>query len=112
MNELRPISNETLTAGGVQGTSLTTAAGHLALVPTWLPFGAASGTTGNSAGSGGMGLSVGVISSDASAVFVPSNTAIAGPGAGAGADQFNNALINQHVVEMAGMGGTAETATP
>ncbi|KAB2792513.1 hypothetical protein F9K96_05055 [Brucella anthropi] len=105
MNELRPISNETLTAGGVQGTSLTTAAGHLALVPTWLPFGVASGTTGNSAGSGGMGLSVGVISSDASAVFVPSNTAIAGPGAGAGADQFNNALINQHVVEMAGMGG-------
>lgn len=112
MNELRPISNETLTAGGVQGTSLTTAAGHLALVPTWLPFGVASGTTGNSAGSGGMGLSVGVISSDASAVFVPSNTAIAGPGAGAGADQFNNALINQHVVEMAGMGETAETATP
>lgn len=105
MNELRPISNETLTVGGVQGTSLTTAAGHLALVPTWLPFGVASGTTDNSAGSGGMGLSVGVISSDASAVFVPSNTAIAGPGAGSNADQFNNALINQHVVEMAGMGG-------
>lgn len=105
MNDLRPISNETLNVGGVQATSLGSTAGHLALVPTWLPFDMASGATGNSAGNGGMGLSVGVISSDASAIFVPSNTAIAGPGAEVGADQFNNALINQHVVEMAGMGG-------
>ncbi len=107
MTELRPISNEndSLNVGGVQNTALGTAAGHLALVPTWLPFDVASSTPGSSAGSGGMGLSVGVISSDASAVFVPSNTAIAGPGSEAGAGQFNNALINQHVAEMAGMGG-------
>ena len=107
MTELRPISNEndSLNVGSVQNITLGTTAGHLALVPTWLPFDVATSTPSYSAGSGGMGMSVGVISSDASAVFVPSNAATAGPGAEAGADQFNNALINQHVAEMAGMGG-------
>src|SRR5262245_33917846 len=81
--------------------SATSAAGHLALVPTWLPLGFSHDY--NSAGSGGDGMSVGTIASEATGVFVPSNTAIAGPHAHVDAFQGNDALMNQHVTEMAGI---------
>ena len=79
------------------------AGGHLALVPTWLPLDIAP--TQNSAGSGGDGTSLGTIGSNTLAMFTPSNAAIAGPHTDADAHQGNNALINQHVTEMAGIGG-------
>jgi hypothetical protein len=74
---------------------------HLALVPTWLPLDASY----NSAGSGGDGFAMGVISSNPTAVFVPSNAAMAGPHSTAEALQGNDALLNQHATEMAGLGG-------
>jgi hypothetical protein len=82
----------------------TIAAGHLALVPTWLPLDIADAGH-NAAGNGGNGTSLGTISSNTLAVFMPSNAAIAGPQTNADAEQGNNALINQHATEMAGLGG-------
>lgn len=87
--------------------------GHLALVPTWLPFGLPADPTGslllgtgqNSAGSGGDGVSIGVISARPTAVFSPSNAALSLAGASADAEQTNQALVNQHSAEMAGVGG-------
>jgi hypothetical protein len=86
-----------------QNAAPGTSAGHLALVPTWLPLDVAPAA--NSAGSGGDGVSIGVISSQPTTIFTPSNEAVAGPFATATADQINGALVNQHAVEMAGMGG-------
>lgn len=103
MTEPRQNMQEALTTSGNQNALSGSAAGHLALVPTWLPTDPALAV--NSAGSGGDGVSIGVISSQPTAIFVPSNAAIAGPYATATADQTNGALINQHATEMAGIGG-------
>ncbi|MBB3659784.1 hypothetical protein FHX15_005052 [Rhizobium sp. BK650] len=105
MTELRSLLEDLPKAGADQNPAYNVAAGHLALVPTWLPLDVASGPSPNSAGSGGDGISEGVIGSNALAVFMPSNTAIAGPHSTADALQGNNALINQHSTEMAGIGG-------
>ena len=103
MTETRPLSEEVPKAGTDQNLASNVAAGHLALVPTWLPLNVASGPGHTSAGSGGDGISEGVISSNALAVFMPSNAAIAGPHSSVDAVQGNNALINQHATEMAGI---------
>lgn len=100
MAETRLLSEEAPNANSNQST---VAGGHLALVPTWLPLDIAS--TQNSAGSGGNGTSIGTIGSNTLAMFMPSNAAIAGPHTDVNAHQGNNALINQHVTEMAGIGG-------
>lgn len=105
MTEIRPLSEDLPKAGADQNLAFNGAAGHLALVPTWLPLDIASGPSSNSAGSGGDGISEGVISSNALAVFMPSNAAIAGAHSGADAVQGNDAFINQHPTEMAGIGG-------
>lgn len=105
MADVRPLLEVLPKAGADQNLAPNVAAGHLALVPTWLPLDVASGPSYNSAGSGGDGISEGVISSNATAVFMPSNAAIAGPYSSAAALQGNNALINQHPTEMAGIGG-------
>ncbi|WP_349959152.1 hypothetical protein [Rhizobium sp. ZPR3] len=106
MTEIRPLSEDLPKTGTDQNPTSNSAAGHLALVPTWLPLDVASGPSYNSAGSGGDGISEGVINSNALAVFVPSNAAIAGPHSAADAFQGNDALINQHPTEMAGIGGS------
>ena len=101
------------TANASQGGGPSVGEGHLALVPTWLPFGLPADPTGsilfgegdNSAGSGGDGIGIGVISSTPVAVFSPANAALALGGSSADAQQTNDALVNQHAVEMAGMGG-------
>lgn len=105
MAETRSLSEDLPKAGTDQNLAPNVAAGHLALVPTWLPLEVASNPSYNSAGSGGDGISEGVISSNALAVFMPSNAAMAGPHSGADAFQGNDALINQHPTEMAGIGG-------
>ena len=105
MTEVRPLSEDLPKTDTDQNLAPNSAAGHLALVPTWLPLDVASGPSYNSAGSGGDGISVGVIDSNALAVFMPSNAAIAGPHSAADAFQGNDALINQHPTEMAGIGG-------
>jgi len=104
MTETRPLSEDLPKSGTDQQFAANVAAGHLALVPTWLPLDVASGPT-YSAGSGGAGISDGVISSNALAVFMPSNAAITGPHSSTEAVQGNDALINQHPTEMAGIGG-------
>ncbi|NTJ68538.1 hypothetical protein G6M50_24225 [Agrobacterium rhizogenes] len=106
MTEIRPLLEDMPKTGTDQNPTSNLAAGHLALVPTWLPLDVASGPSYNSAGSGGDGISEGVINSNALAVFVPSNAAIAGPHSAADAFQGNDALINQHPTEMAGIGGS------
>ncbi|MFK0161716.1 hypothetical protein [Rhizobium sp. NPDC090279] len=105
MPEIRPLLEDLPKAGTDQNPTSNLAAGHLALVPTWLPLDVASGPNYNSAGSGGDGISEGVIDSNALAVFMPSNAAITGPHSSADAFQGNDALINQHPTEMAGIGG-------
>ncbi|MGW9945271.1 hypothetical protein J2W92_000586 [Rhizobium leguminosarum] len=105
MAETRSSLEDLPKAGTDQHLASNVAAGHLALMPTWLPLDVASGPSYNSAGSGGDGISEGVISSNSLAVFMPSNAAIAGPHSGAEAFQGNDALINQHPTEMAGIGG-------
>jgi len=105
MTETRPLSEDLPKSGSDQNLAPNVAAGHLALVPTWLPLDVASSPGYSSAGSGGDGISDGVISSNALAVFMPSNAAIAGPHSSADAFQGNDALINQHPTEMAGIGG-------
>lgn len=105
MAETRPLQEDLPKAGTDQHLVSNLAAGHLALVPTWLPLDVASGPGYNSAGSGGDGISEGVISANALAVFMPSNAAIAGPHSAADAFQGNDAFINQHSTEMAGIGG-------
>lgn len=105
MTEIRPLLEDLPKAGTDQNLASNLAAAHLALVPTWLPLDVASGPSYNSAGSGGDGISEGVIGSNASAIFMPSNAAIAGPHSGADAFQGNDALINQHPTEIAGIGG-------
>lgn len=104
MTEIRPLEDTPKTSAD-QNLVSNLAAGHLALVPTWLPLDVASGPNYNSAGSGGDGISEGVIASNPLAVFMPSNAAIAGPHSAADAFQGNDALINQHATEMAGIGG-------
>lgn len=105
MTETRPLSEEAPNTNTNQNTVATAASGHLALVPTWLPLELVPDPDGNSAGSGGDGTSIGTLSSNTLAVFMPSNAAITGPHSAADAQQGNNALINQHATEMAGMGG-------
>lgn len=105
MTEIRSLLEDLPKASTDQNPAYNVAAGHLALVPTWLPLDVASGQAYSSAGSGGDGISEGVISSNALAVFMPSNAAIAGPHSAAEAFQGNEALINQHPTEMAGIGG-------
>jgi hypothetical protein len=105
MTEARPLLEDPQKAGSDQYLASNVAAGHLALVPTWRPLDVASGSSSNSAGSGGDGISEGVISSNGLAVFTPSNAAIAGPHSSADAIQGNDAFINQHPTEMAGIGG-------
>ncbi|MBX4939646.1 hypothetical protein [Rhizobium binae] len=105
MTEARPLSEDLPKSGSDQHLAFNVAAGHLALVPTWLPLDVSSGPGYSSAGSGGDGISDGVISSNALAVFMPSNAAIAGPHSTAEAVQGNDAFINQHPTEMAGIGG-------
>ena len=105
MTDTRPLLEDLPKTGTDQNLTSNSAAGHLALVPTWLPLDVASGPNYNSAGSGGDGISEGVIDSNALAVFVPSNAAIAGPHSSADAFQGNDALVNQHPTEMAGIGG-------
>ncbi len=105
MTEPRPLSEAAPNANTNQNTVATAAAGHLALVPTWLPLDLVPDPNHNSAGSGGNGTSIGTLDSNTLAVFMPSNAAITGPHSAADAQQGNNALINQHATEMAGMGG-------
>jgi hypothetical protein len=105
MTETRPISADALNTSANQSVIPGSPAGHLALVPTWLPLDVAPSPNYSSAGSGGDGFSMGIISSTPLAVFTPSNAAIAGPHSSADAQQGNNALMNQHSTEMAGLGG-------
>ncbi|MBP1874391.1 hypothetical protein LPJGGPFB_06309 [Ensifer adhaerens] len=105
MTETRPLSETAPNANTNQITVASAAAGHLALVPTWLPLELVPDPDHNSAGSGGNGTSIGTLDSNTLAVFMPSNAAITGPHSAADAQQGNDALINQHVTEMAGMGG-------
>jgi hypothetical protein len=105
MTETRPLSEDAPNTSVNQNVLSGSSAGHLALVPTWLPLDVVPDTGYNSAGSGGDGMAVGLISSTPTAVFMPSNAAIAGPYSEADAHQGNDALINQHVTEMAGLGG-------
>ncbi|MGO4565653.1 hypothetical protein AB4Z52_11430 [Rhizobium sp. 2YAF20] len=105
MTETRPLSEDAPSASVNQNLLSGSAAGHLALVPTWLPLDVVPDAGYNSAGSGGDGVAYGLISSTPTAVFMPSNAAMAGPYSEADAHQGNDALINQHATEMAGIGG-------
>lgn len=105
MTETRPLSEAAPNANTNQNAVTTVAGGHLALVPTWLPLDLVPDPDHNSAGSGGNGTSIGNLDSNTLAVFMPSNAAITGPHSAADAQQGNDALINQHATEMAGMGG-------
>src|SRR5262245_57598299 len=112
MTETRPIGEDAPGANAMQtganasqNVTSTSVTGHLALVPTWMPLDIVSDTGHTSAGSGGDGMSVGVISSTPFAAFMPSNAAIAGPYSNVVAHQGNDAWMNQHVTEMAGVGG-------
>lgn len=105
MTETRSLSEDAPNTNVNQNVLSSSVAGHLALVPTWLPLDVIPDSGYNSAGSGGDGISVGTLSSTPTAVFMPSNAAISGPYASAEAHQGNDALINQHANEMAGMGG-------
>ncbi|ODR90415.1 hypothetical protein [Sinorhizobium alkalisoli] len=102
MADSRPLSDD---APNTNTDQSSVAAGHLALVPTWLPLDFAGDSGQNAAGNGGDGTSFGIIGSNTLAMFVPSNMAIAGPQSNASAEQGNNALIYQHATEMAGIGG-------
>lgn len=106
MTETRSLSEDAPNGNVNQNVLSGSVAGHLALVPTWLPLDVVPDTAHNSAGSGGDGISIGTISSSPTAIFMPSNAAIAGPYASAEAHQGNDALLNQHANEMAGMGGS------
>jgi hypothetical protein len=75
MAETRSLLEDLPKAGTDQLLASNVAAGHLALVPTWLPLDVASRPSHNSAGSCGDGISEGVISSNALAVFMTSNAA-------------------------------------
>lgn len=108
MTEPRQNAEEALNSNAGQNVLSSSAAGHLALVPTWMPLDITP--AGNSAGSGGDGVSTGVISSQPTAIFMPSNLAIAGPYSTASADQGNGVLVNQHSTEMAGLGGDGGNA--
>jgi hypothetical protein len=104
MTGIRPLEDLPKT-GSDENFASNPAAAHLALVPVWLPLDGSFRSNDNSAGSGGDGVSNGMIASNALAVFTPSNTAIAGPHSDVNAVQGNDALINQHPTEMAGIGG-------
>jgi hypothetical protein len=105
MTETRPLGEDAPNASANQNAISGSAAGHLALMPTWLPLDMAPSAGQNAAGSGGDGFAMGVISSTPQAFFMPSNAAMAGPYSSAEALQGNDALMNQHVTEIAGMGG-------
>jgi len=102
MADNRPIAEGVFNTSTSQNAIPGSASGHLALVPTWLPL---EVMPSSSAGSGGDGIAIGVISSTPMAIFAPSNAAIAGPHAVVDAQQGNNSLMYQHSTEMAGMGG-------
>lgn len=102
MTETRPTFEDTSASSSEILTSGSSAA-HLALVPTWLPLDVAPDY--NSAGSGGDGVAIGMFSSTPTAVFMPSNAAIAGPYSTVDAQQGNTALLNQHATEIGGLGG-------
>ena len=104
MSETRPVSEEAPNMNVSQNAISGSASGHLALVPTWLPLEVVPGPS-YSAGSGGDGIAIGLISSMPQAFFQPSNVAIAGPNTAVEAHQGNDALIKQHSTEIAGMGG-------
>ena len=57
MTEVRPLSEDLPKTGTDQNLAPNSAAGHLALVPTWLPFDVASVASDKSGGSGGEGRS-------------------------------------------------------
>lgn len=105
MTETRSTSEEAPSQSSSQNTLSGSSAGHLALVPTWLPLDVAPDVSHTSAGSGGDGISMGTISAAPTAMFTPSNAAIAGPYAAVEAHQTNDALMFQHATEMAGLGG-------
>jgi hypothetical protein len=104
-------ANNAITANNANNTSASqisgTAAGHLALVPTWMPLDIAPEY--NSAGSGGDGVMIGTIESMPMGIFTPSNAAIAGPHSSAEALQANTSIMYQHSTEMAGIGGDGGT---
>lgn len=79
MTETRPVSENAPNPSANQNPISGSSAAHLALVPTWLPPDVTGSANYNSAGSGGDGVTMGVISSNPMAVFMPSNAAIAGP---------------------------------
>ncbi|MEF0942529.1 hypothetical protein [Rhizobium sp. BR 362] len=105
MTETRLTGEDVPNASSGQNVLSGAGAGHLALVPTWMPLDLAPNSNINSAGSGGDGIATGLISSNPLAIFTPSNAAIAGPQSTAYATQGNDAFINQHSTEMAGIGG-------
>ncbi|MGO4437460.1 hypothetical protein [Rhizobium sp. RAF56] len=105
MTETRSTSEEAPNSSTNQNILSSSAAGHLALVPTWLPLDVAPDVSHTSAGSGGDGISIGLISATPTAIFTPSNAAIAGPHSSAEAYQTNDAMMLQHATEMAGLGG-------
>jgi|AraplaDrversion2_2_1032049.scaffolds.fasta_scaffold00008_182 hypothetical protein len=105
MTETRLTGEDAPNASVGQNVISGSGAGHLALVPTWLPLDVAPAANVNSAGSGGDGIATGLISSNPLAIFVPSNAALAGPHSTVNAYQGNDAFMNQHVTELSGIGG-------
>lgn len=113
MSTTRSAPGDVLSGGANATADATSSNAHLALVPTWLPFGLSADPTGatttnsgeDGPGSGGDGLAIGTISSTPTAVFMPSNEAIALSDASANALQGNHALVNQQSTEIAGTGG-------
>lgn len=106
MTDMRSTSEEMPSQSANQSVLSGSSAGHLALVPTWMPLDIAPDAGHTSAGSGGDGFSAGVISATPTAVFTPSNAAIASPFASTvEAHQGNDALMYQHSSETAGIGG-------
>ena len=76
MTETRPVSEDAPIPSANQNPISGSSAAHLALVLTWLPLDVTG--SNNSAGSGGDGVAMGIISSNPMAVFMPSDAAIAG----------------------------------
>ena len=104
----RPTSDNVYNGTAIQPAGDPASVGaNLALVPTWVPWGAADAATTapGSNGSGGDGLATGVVSSTPKAVFVPDNSALALDGSSSSADQNSHALVDQQSAELVGIGG-------